>query len=62
MVVEYIEITCPYCWERFSISAEPETGDSQELVVDCEICCRPIRVVLTIEDGRMHANFRAENE
>jgi len=62
-MVEFIEIICPYCWENFSISAEPETGDGQEWVIDCEICCRPVRVVLTMgEDGQMHTHVRAENE
>ena len=45
------EIQCPSCFEWFSISlAEDEAGDeageSYEVDYDCEICCRPMLVVL----------------
>jgi len=42
--------TCPYCWQRISMVLDPSV-ESQTYVEDCEICCKPIEVQCTIEDG-----------
>ncbi len=38
------EVACPYCGEVVTISLDPGSGDDQEYVEDCEICCRPWNV------------------
>jgi DNA-directed RNA polymerase subunit RPC12/RpoP len=43
------EIQCPYCWETFTILVDPSEGDSS-FVYDCEVCCRPIDVRVTVSD------------
>jgi hypothetical protein len=40
-------VTCPYCAESVEISLDPGSGDSQEYVEDCEVCCQPWRVSVT---------------
>ena len=34
-------IMCPHCGESVSIALDPGSGDAQEYVEDCEVCCRP---------------------
>ena len=37
-------VTCPYCAEQVSIALDPGSGESQEYVEDCEVCCQPWHV------------------
>ncbi|KFL34550.1 MULTISPECIES: CPXCG motif-containing cysteine-rich protein [unclassified Sulfurospirillum] len=39
-------ITCPYCWENFSIFIEPSCEVGESYVEDCYVCCRPIEIVI----------------
>jgi len=40
-------LTCPYCGERFEIAIDLTQGKRQDWILDCEICCRPIRVTIS---------------
>jgi hypothetical protein len=42
-------VTCPYCSETVEITLDPGSGDDQEYVEDCEVCCRPWRVSVTYD-------------
>jgi hypothetical protein len=37
------QITCPYCWEVYSLVLETEAS-TVELIEDCQICCHPIQL------------------
>jgi hypothetical protein len=37
-------VSCPYCGESVEIVLDPGSGNDQEYVEDCEVCCRPWRV------------------
>ncbi len=39
-------ITCPYCWQKIDFDLPGYSDVSIELVVDCEVCCRPITVTV----------------
>lgn len=39
-------ITCPYCWESFSIFIEPSMETGESYVEDCYVCCRPIEIFI----------------
>jgi Cysteine-rich CPXCG len=39
-------ITCPYCGESIEIVLDAGSGSRQEYVEDCEVCCRPWRVLV----------------
>jgi len=39
---------CPYCGETNELLVDVSGGPHQEFVVDCEVCCAPIVVRLTI--------------
>ena len=35
-------ITCPHCGETNEIALDPGSGNDQEYIEDCHVCCRPI--------------------
>jgi hypothetical protein len=39
-------VICPYCGEENAIALDPGSGARQDYVEDCQICCRPWRVVV----------------
>ncbi|MCW5518747.1 CPXCG motif-containing cysteine-rich protein [Aureitalea sp. L0-47] len=44
---------CPYCWEEISMLLDP--SESQTYVEDCEVCCNPIELRVTFENGMLIA-------
>lgn len=52
-------ITCPHCGESIEIALDAGSGPVQEYVEDCEVCCRPWRVLVRYGwDG--HAEVQVE--
>ena len=49
--MEYF-FSCPYCWEEISMVLVTSVR-SQSYVEDCEVCCRPIEVRYSIEEGEV---------
>ena len=39
-------VVCPHCGETVEIALDPGGGAEQEYVEDCEVCCRPWRVMV----------------
>ena len=39
-------ISCPYCWESFSIFIEPTAEPKERYIEDCYVCCRPIEIYI----------------
>jgi hypothetical protein len=37
-------VVCPYCGEENAIALDPGSGDAQDYVEDCQVCCQPWRV------------------
>ncbi|HUR94455.1 MAG TPA: CPXCG motif-containing cysteine-rich protein [Gemmatimonadales bacterium] len=55
-------ILCPYCGEINEIGLDPGSGARQEYVEDCQVCCRPWRVVVTyLPDGAADVSVEAES-
>jgi transcription elongation factor Elf1 len=50
---------CPYCFEKISMILDVSTEDTQSYIEDCEVCCQPIQVVYSSENGKIK-NFRSE--
>ena len=45
-------ILCPYCGEAIDLEIDEGGGHAQDLIEDCAVCCRPMRVVVQVdEDG-----------
>jgi Cysteine-rich CPXCG len=38
------DVACPYCGEAIVIALDPGSGDRQDYVEDCQVCCQPWRV------------------
>ena len=58
MEIEHF-FTCPYCWQEVSMVLDLSVSD-QTYIEDCEVCCRPIKVWNTVEDGEI-ADFAADS-
>ena len=48
---------CPYCGEDISMVLDLSVHQ-QTYIEDCEVCCNPIQVSYTTEDGEL-ASFEA---
>ncbi|HJU72836.1 MAG TPA: CPXCG motif-containing cysteine-rich protein [Gemmatimonadaceae bacterium] len=45
-------VTCPYCGAMVLIALDPGSGDRQEYVEDCQVCCQPWAVSVAYrQDG-----------
>ena len=54
------EVRCPYCGELNEIGLDPGSGESQEYVEDCQVCCQPWRVLVHYHaDGTAHVRVEA---
>ena len=57
------DVTCPYCGEENEISVDPGSGDSQNYIEDCQVCCRPWHVFVTYDDtGAAHVHLEAADD
>lgn len=56
-------VICPYCAEESEIALDPGSGDSQEYVEDCTVCCQPWRVHVSYDgEGAAHVDVEALDE
>ncbi len=46
------KIGCPYCGETLSIVLDLSAG-SQSYVEDCQVCCQPMQVSFSADDGEL---------
>ncbi|NVK37822.1 MAG: CPXCG motif-containing cysteine-rich protein [Gammaproteobacteria bacterium] len=58
---EYI-INCPYCNESNEILIEPCDGQVQDYIEDCQICCRPIHLIITSHNHDIYVQVKSEDE
>jgi len=60
---EFDNFCCPYCGETNQLFVDITGGPSQQLVVDCEVCCAPIVLNIRIKAGEiLSVDARRENE
>ncbi len=55
-VMEFVD--CPHCGERIGIALDL-SGDDQDAIQDCDVCCSPIHITYSVNRGRM-TNFSAQ--
>jgi hypothetical protein len=53
------EVTCPSCFEVFSVAVPPMDECPTNLDYDCEICCRPMMIAV---DENGHAEARGMDD
>jgi Cysteine-rich CPXCG len=54
-------VICPYCGEHNLIALDPGSGDRQDYVEDCQVCCQPWRVRVYY-DAQGSASVRVDRE
>ena len=55
-------ISCPYCGEAISVSIDDSLPE-QHYVEDCQVCCRPIVLDVTVDvEGDVAVQASPENE
>ena len=60
---EFEDFLCPYCGQTNPLSIDLTGGSHQRFVVDCEVCCAPIAVIVHIRGGAIiSVDTRRENE
>ena len=57
-------VQCPYCGEHLELFID-RSVPHQEYIEDCQVCCRPITLVVTLsldDDTVAHIEARSEEE
>jgi len=54
-------LDCPYCGESIQLIVDCTTTE-QEYIEDCQVCCRPINVYVTIDEDNVQILVTHENE
>lgn len=54
-------VDCPYCGERFVTLVDTSAGD-QCYVEDCQVCCQPIVLTITVDKRGDLAGLEARRE
>jgi hypothetical protein len=62
MPSQFVSVTCPSCFEQFEIAAPPLEELPAELDYDCEVCCRPMVIVINGDEDGVFAEARGLNE
>ena len=52
------EVSCPYCGEMITLFLDLSI-ESQTYIEDCSVCCQPMTVSYTVEEGEL-ASLSAE--
>ncbi len=47
-LITSVDIQCPYCGERLDLMIDCTAG-SQTYYEDCQVCCSPIEVSVTVD-------------
>jgi hypothetical protein len=56
------DLECPYCGEPISLVIDA-SGGAQCYIEDCQVCCRPITVLLEVDDdGEVEVQVRSESD
>ncbi len=55
-------IDCPYCGESIELVID-DSVEQQEYVEDCSVCCRPINVNVSVDEGsEIHVTCGTDSE
>ena len=46
---QFLDIACPYCAETILVRVDLSAG-SQSYVEDCQVCCQPILLTVSVAD------------
>lgn len=49
-LLRLVPVDCPYCGETLEIEVDCSI-DAQNYIEDCQVCCRPIVMDVTVDDA-----------
>ena len=55
-------VACPYCGEDNTVFIDETAGEEQQYVEDCQVCCKPWQVVISLGQGGADVEARAAAE
>jgi len=62
MAGSFVSVVCPSCFESFEVQG-PAPGElPAEWDYDCEVCCRPMVIAFSEDDGEVVADARGISE
>lgn len=62
METEYATVLCPTCMQKFDVPSPHLSELPVELNYDCEVCCRPMIIRFSEDEGEVVAEARGESE
>jgi hypothetical protein len=51
-LVQGHDVTCPHCWETISLTLDLSVPE-QSYIEDCPVCCKPMLVSYSADDGEL---------
>jgi hypothetical protein len=56
-------VACPYCGEEIELAIDPGGGAAQHYIEDCEVCCRPMQLIVRWDDtGAAHVDAASDDD
>ncbi len=49
-MINEFNLNCPFCGENIWMEFYPSDGTKQQMIIDCEVCCRPIEYEVDFSD------------
>ncbi|MGJ8640715.1 MAG: CPXCG motif-containing cysteine-rich protein [Opitutaceae bacterium] len=57
---QHCAVTCPSCFEGFSVSGPSPSETPTEWDYDCEICCRPMVIRFYLDGDEVYAEAESD--
>jgi hypothetical protein len=51
---------CPYCLQINTILVDVSAGEHQDLIEDCQVCCRPVNLKIDVDADLQEVTVAAE--
>lgn len=55
----FVALSCPYCAEPLTLAIDLSAGE-QSYVEDCQVCCQPMVVEVTLDEAGQLREVRAQ--
>ena len=59
--LEVKTVSCPYCGERIEVLLDASVPH-QNYIEDCQVCCRPITLDVTVGDDEVFVSVKSESD
>ena len=56
--MDLLPVSCPACFETFEVALPAIDELPADLDYDCEVCCRPMMILVSCEQGEVRAEAR----